>query len=211
MQIAVSFLGIEKDLVKNLQLLNKTDVDYFHYDIMDGKFVENKTGLFKQDLAISKTLKKSFDVHLMVDDVKKYVDQYMLLKPEWITFHLEIGDTDNLIKYIKDKKIDVGISIKPNTAIDKLLPFLAKVDVVLIMSVEPGAGGQRFLKKAIDRINYLYKYRQEHNLKYIIQVDGGINDKTIKMVRTADVVVVGSFITNSNDYQKKLDLLRERK
>lgn len=208
MKIAVSFLGIKNNLTTNIKKLNQLDFDYFHFDIMDGNFVKNKSRTFLEDQEIAKLMKKKFDIHLMVSDVKAYIDQYQKLKPMWLTFHVEVRDVDYLIDYLKSKNIKVGLSLKPKTKIEKLIPYLDRIDQVLIMSVEPGYGGQLFLKSAIKKIDYLYEYRQKHNLKYLIQVDGGINDKTIAYCKNADIAVVGSFITNKN-YQQQIELLKE--
>ncbi len=207
MKIAVSFLEIKKNLIENIKKLNNAKISTFHFDIMDGCFVLNKTRDFEEDKQLAQIMAKPFDVHLMVKDVKKYVDWYAKLNPEWITFHLEIGNTKELIKYIKRKKLDVGISIKPDTSIEKIIPYLDEIDVVLLMSVPPGKGGQKFLKKTTARIEYLYKYRQQKNLSFLIQVDGGINDKTIKEVSKADVVVVGSYITKCKEYDNQVENL----
>ncbi len=207
MKISVSFLSIEESLIPKLVKLNKTSADFFHFDIMDGDFVENKTRNFAIDTIISKVLKKPYDVHLMVKDVKKYVDDYSKLKPTHITFHLEVGNTKELIEYVKEKNIEVGISLKPATPIKDLLPYLKDIDVVLVMSVEPGKGGQEFLEEAVTRIDYLEKYRHEHNLAFMIQVDGGINDETIKKCQNADIAVVGSYIVNSENYEEQISKL----
>ena len=112
-----------------------------------------------------------------------------------------------MINYIKNLGIKVGLSIKPNTPIESIIPYLKDIDLVLIMSVEPGMGGQQFITNSIDRINYLKEYRSINNLDYVIEVDGGINDETIKLVNS-DISVVGSFITKSDNYQEQVNKLK---
>ena len=207
MKISASFLSIKDNLEENIKRLDQTSIDYLHLDIMDGNFVENKTWSFRTIKKILKGTTKKKDVHLMVSDVKKYVKKYMKLKPEIITFHIEASNASfELIKMIKDKKIKVGISIKPNTSVDAIIDYLPYVDVILVMSVEPGRGGQDFIPSTVDKINILKKLRKDNNYNYLIEVDGGINDTTVKLV-DVDIAVVGSFITNNN-YQEQINKLK---
>ena len=200
MKIAGSFLKIKDDINKIKELEKNTD--QIHFDIMDGKFTDNKTNI--KDIHIEKDI----DIHLMVLDIKSYVDKVLKYNPKYITFHLEA--TDNIIEdinYIKDKKIKVGIAINPDTDIEKIYKYLNKIDLVLLMSVPPGKGGQKFIDIS-QKLNKLYNYRKENNLSFIIEVDGGINNETIKKVSKADIVVCGSYITDSNDYNKQVKLLK---
>ena len=144
----------------------------------------------------------------MVEDVKKYINDFSKLNPEYITFHYEATNNPmNEINLIKQKNIKVGISIKPDTDVKKLLPYLEYVDLVLIMSVEPGKGGQKFLDSSIEKIDYLYKIRKKCNYKYVIEVDGGVNIETIDKCKKCDIVVVGSYITKNN-YEESINKLR---
>ena len=203
--LSVSILGIKEKIKKNLKKLDNLNIDYFHIDIMGGIFVENKTWEYKE---VKKNLKHRTtkkDVHLMVKDVKKYVDEYINLKPEIITFHYEATDNHiELINYIKGNNIKAGISIKPNTEVDKIKDLLNIVDLVLVMSVEPGKGGQKYIENSTNKINDLYNIRKENNYKYLIEVDGGINNKTKEYAKNADILVVGSYITNNN-YEEKIN------
>lgn len=199
MKLALSVLQIkDEEKLKSIKFL---DVDYIHLDIMDGIFVPNKT----DDISdIIKTLGKPIDVHLMVSDVISYINKYALLHPEFITFHVEaVEDPIEVINYIKSKNIKAGISIKPNTSIDEIKDYLDLVDLVLVMSVEPGYGGQKYLDSATNKINELKAY----NGKFKIEVDGGINDETIKNVTSCDMVVVGSYITNG-DYETQIKKIK---
>lgn len=200
MKIAGSFLKVQNDIKKIKELEKNTD--QIHFDIMDGIFTENKTNI--KDIQI----KKDIDIHLMVLDIKSYVDKVLKYNPKYITFHLEA--TDNIIgniNYIKEKNIKVGLAINPETDIEKIYKYLDKIDLVLLMSVPPGKGGQKFTDIS-NKLNKLYNYRKENNLSFIIEVDGGINNETIKKVEKADVVVCGSYITDSTNYENQVKQLK---
>ena len=139
----------------------------------------------------------------MVHDIEHYVDLYKSFHPIYMTFHLEA--TEEVLSCIDKIKAysKVGISIKPNTNVAEIFPYLDQIDLVLLMSVEPGFGGQTFIDIK-EKIEILKKYRQEKNLSFIIEIDGGINSDTIKKVEDADMVVVGSYITNSMDYEAQI-------
>ena len=198
MKISASFLTI--DNIENVNKLVNCDIDYLHLDIMDGIFVSNKNEVFNI------TNKKPLDVHLMVNDVYKYIDIYKKLNPLFITFHYEaVTDVLDAINYIKKFNIKVGLSIKPSTKVEEIIPYLPYLDLVLVMSVEPGLGGQQFIMDTINKIKKL----KELKGNYLIEVDGGINDNTIKLVNDADIVVVGSYIT-SGDYEERIKNLKEK-
>lgn len=205
MKISASFLKIQ-DQKENIKLLD-TQADYMHFDIMDGKFVKGKTLDFDVLLETSKSINKPKDVHLMVNDIYKYVDMYSKTNPEFITFHIEATNEPlKVIEYIKAKNIKVGISLNPDTDIKKIIPYLDKVDLVLVMSVVPGKGGQPFID-ITSKLDYLDNYRKNNNLNYLIEVDGGINNQTITKVWQADIAVVGSFITDSSNYKGQFEKL----
>ena len=202
--LSVSILGIKEKIKKNIKKLDNLNIDFFHIDIMDGIFVENTTWEYKEIKKIVKHRKTKKDIHLMVKDVKKYIDDFINLKPEIITFHYEATDNHiELIKYIKRHNIKAGISIKPNTEVEKIKELLNIVDLVLVMSVEPGKGGQKYIDNSTNKINELYNIRKENNYKYLIEVDGGINKETKEYAKNADILVVGSYITNNN-YEEKI-------
>ena len=207
MKIAASFLDIKENIVEEVTKLSNEDVEYMHLDVMDGIFVENKTYTYEQFYDIVKFVTKPKDVHLMVSDVKKYIDEFANLNPEFITFHFEaVSEVSSVINYIHEKGIKVGISIKPSTDISEIVEYLDYIDLVLVMSVEPGRGGQTFIENSVKKIEGLYNLRENENYNYLIEVDGGINDQTIKLCEKADICVVGSFITkqNYNEAIKKL-------
>lgn len=201
--LSVSVLGI-KDNVDKLLSIDNLNPEYIHLDIMDGLFVSNIT-----DMSNLPLMKTSKDVHLMVDDVKKYVDIYKKYNPEYITFHLEINDDiDELIDYIHSLGIKVGISIKPNTPVSSLIKYLSRIELVLVMSVEPGKGGQPFLINSIEKVEELAKLRSDNDYNYVIEIDGGINAETKKLVPLCDIFVVGSYITSSDDYKSRISSLK---
>lgn len=202
--ISVSILGIN-EIKEKLEEIDNTTCDYIHIDIMDGIFVPNKVE-YNNEYRFNKKI----DIHLMVEDVEKYIEKYKILNPTYITFHFEINQNiKKIIEKIKENNIKVGISIKPNTDINLIKPYLNMIDLVLVMSVEPGFGGQKFIENSTNKINTLKKIREENNYKYLIEVDGGINIDTIDKVKNADIKVVGSYITNSQNYQEKIDTLKK--
>jgi len=172
---------------------------------MDGKFVPNYTYNHSMLKDIKPYSKQFFDCHLMIIEPEKQYHKYIEAGADLVTFHLEAAaDPLDLITKIKRRRKKVGISIKPNTAIDLLEPYLPLVDLVLVMSVEPGKGGQKFLTNSLDKIRYLNQKRKDNNYDYLIEVDGGINFVTAEQVRDAgcDVIVVGSFIFNKDNREE---------
>ena len=206
-KIAGSFLKIQddKDKIKKLDEV----CDLIHFDVMDGQFTERASRPIDKMRDVIKGLRNNFDVHLMVLDLKKYIDEVSLLNPSYITFHLESTcDITNIVSYIHSKGIKAGIAINPETEVSKIYPYLESIDLVLVMSVKAGAGGQKFIN-ITNKIDDLINYRKDNNLDYIIEVDGGINDDTIKFVKNVDIVVAGSFITDSNDYKGQFYKLKK--
>jgi len=208
MKIAASFLDIKEPVVDEVLKLSMEDIDYLHLDVMDGIFVENKTFTFEEFYNITRFTTKLKDVHLMVSDVKKHIDEFAKLNPEFITFHYEaVSEISSVINYIHEKGIKVGVSIKPSTDVSEIIDYLNYIDLVLVMSVEPGKGGQAFIEDSIKKIEQLYILREKHNYNYLIEVDGGINNETIKLCDKADIAVVGSYITKQ-DYEEAIKKLR---
>ena len=212
MKVSVSFIKNKyNDEKKTIEEINYTSADYIHVDIMDGKFVENKNYDIKDISLFLRENVKPLDVHLMCCDLEKYIVEYADLMPEFITFHLEATDKVNeMIDMIHSYGIKCGISIKPNTSVKELLPYLDKIELVLIMSVEPGKGGQKFMPIALDKIKYLKDIKDKHNFHYLIEVDGGINVNTAKLVKDAgcDVIVVGTYLMNSENFHECYEELK---
>ena len=201
--IDVSILGIKENKINNYKKLDNSSCDMIHIDIMDNKFVPNYN-LYESDYIFN----KDHDIHLMVEDVSHYIDKYKYLNPKYITFHIEVKeDILFLINKIKSNNIKVGLAIKPNTDINLIKPYLNLIDLVLVMSVEPGFGGQKYIENSTNRINEFIKLREENNYHYLIEVDGGINNNTFN-INNADIKVVGSYITNSDNYEDKINELK---
>ena len=209
MKVSVSFIKSSKDVKETIDLINKTDANFLHVDVMDGSFVENKNFSFQEFLEWQKDNEKLLDVHLMCSNPKKYIKEYVNLNTEYITIHAELDrDLKELLSLIHCYGVNAGLSIKPDTKVDKIMNYLYDIEQVLIMSVEPGKGGQDFTNSVIPKIEELKKIREENGLDFIISIDGGINDKTIEKVKDCDMVVSGSYVCISDNYQEQIDKLR---
>ncbi len=206
MKISVSILNA-KDKKETIKILNNTDISYFHIDVMDGQFVSQVSLPVKEIIEISEVSEKKLDIHLMHSSPLSYIEKIKDLKNiEYITIHLEIEeDIQNTLNKIKEYGFKSGISIKPNTDINKLIPYLNDIDLILIMTVEPGLGGQSFLENSPTRIKAIKNLIKDKNI--LLEVDGGINDKTIRLVKDADMAVVGSYITTSDNMIEKVKTL----
>lgn len=208
MLVSTSFLS-SNNIPRDLKKLNETDTDYIHVDVMDGKFVPNKTMPFSEMKNIYKYTSKRLDVHLMVNDPTKYINDYATLNTEYITIHEEIDvDIIEMLKLIKSYGIKCGLAIKPDTLVSDLVPYLPLLDLVLVMSVEPGAGGQKFIMESEDKIKEVKTLIDTYNLSTKISVDGGINSETKDYCSLCDILVSGSYIINSLDFSKQIDSLR---
>ena len=188
--------------------------DFIHCDVMDNKFVENKTYDFNFVKTLNAQTLIPLDVHLMTEEPFVSLENYIKSGANILTVHYEaFKDKKQLIEafnYIKRKGCLAGLSFKPSTNHHEIKPFLFYVDIVLIMSVEPGESGQNFLNKTFDIISDISKFRQDNNLNYKIEVDGGINDKNAHVISElgADILVSGSFVYNSEDKLKAIKKLR---
>ncbi len=209
MKVSASFLSCQK-IIPAIKQLSLTDVDYIHVDFIDGKFVVGKTIPFRKLKQISKVSSKRLDIHLMTNQLTKYIKKFALLNCEYITFHVEVGE--NIEKYIQsihDYGIKCGLAINPSTDLEIIKPYLSMVDMVLVMSVVPGYGGQEFMPESVGKVKKLRNYLKEKGLDVIVNIDGGITDKTIRDVKPfVDMVVSGSYITNSDDFQDRINRLR---
>lgn len=190
------------DLQKDLDELKKSNIKYIHLDIMDGKFVPNISFGFPIIKNIRKDNDFIFDTHLMIDEPIRYIDEFKKSGSDIITVHYEAcKDIDETIKKIKESGLKVGLSFKPKTDINKIIPYLEKIDLCLVMSVEPGFGGQSFMEDSIEKIKTIRKYIDENNLSCLVEVDGGIKDYNLKKVidAGADLVVSGSDIFSNKE------------
>lgn len=206
MKISVSILKEKENYKEAIEKLNNTSCDYIHIDVLDNTFVKQKSFEYNNFLNIE--FNKKIDVHLMSNNLDEQIDNFSKLNPEYITIHEEVKDTIKYINKIKNKGIKVGLAINPETDIENVYPYLEIVDLILIMSVHPGKGGQEFMPEVIGKLQELKEIQDRYN--FIIEVDGGINDETIKYVnRYVDLVVSGSYITNSSNYEEKIESLNE--
>ncbi|MCI7554301.1 MAG: ribulose-phosphate 3-epimerase [Tenericutes bacterium] len=204
MKIAVSFIKSKYDDITTIQKIDETSADYLHVDIMDGKFAGQKNYSVEDIINLAKHTSKLLDIHLMVLNPESYIEGLAHLNVKCITFHVEATDKVNeIIDLIHSYGIKAGISLNPETSVEKIKPYLDRIDEVLIMTVHPGKGGQTFIEEMTKKIDEL------NNLgDYILAVDGGINAETIKLVKKADMAISGSFICESNDYEKSIEILR---
>ena len=197
MKVSVSILSSTikaQDIVKKL---DNTSCDFIHVDIMDGKFVENKTWTYSEIKKIASFSNKPLDVHLMVEKPKKYIEDYAMLNTDRIIFHYEATkDIDEMIDYVKNYGLKVGIAINPDTDEKVLYPYLKKIDEVLVMSVVPGKSGQSFIETSVNKIKNIKEEIVKQNLNTQISVDGGINNETGLLCKEAgcDILVSASYI-----------------
>ncbi len=208
--ISTSILSIKEDIEENIKKLDDTKTTFMHIDVMDGIFVSNNSISYDVYENLLKDVKTPLDVHLMVSDVKKYIDLYKNINPLIITFHYEAVENHiEIIEYIKSFNIKAGMAIKPDTKVEEIMDILPYLDLVLVMSVEPGYGHQEFIYDSPVKINELDKIRKDKNYAYLIEVDGGVNDITAKLCNNADIVVSGSFITDSDSYDEQIEKIKK--
>ena len=211
MKIAPSMLSCDFskvcDEIKEIEKLT----NIIHLDVMDGHFVPNITF----GASIIKTWRKCsdiiFDTHLMIENVYKYIDDFCDCGSDYVTFHVEVDENiDKIIDRIHEKGKKAGLSIKPKTDVKVIEKYLEKLDLVLVMSVEPGFGGQSFMHDMVQKVDQLIELRKENNYQYLISIDGGINKDTIKYVKDkCDIVVCGSFFFKGNKIDRMNELCKE--
>ncbi len=207
-KVSATFLS-SKNIPSDLIKLNTTDVDYIHVDFMDGKFVSNKTLPFSEMRHIGEYTSKRLDVHLMVKKPSKYIPLFAELNTEFMTFHIE-SDEDIIsnLEKIKSYSIGCGLAINPETKVNSLIPYLPYLDVVIVMGVAPGKGGQLFIPETEQKIKELKQLINSYHFTILINVDGGVNDQTKDLCYDADILTSGSYITNALDFQEKISSLR---
>ncbi|MBQ6991835.1 MAG: ribulose-phosphate 3-epimerase [Clostridia bacterium] len=216
-EISTSILTVEKEnATKTFYDLEVAGTDYYHIDIMDGKFVEKNTEeiMFEYTNTIKQISNIPLDVHFMVEDIQSNIDKYIPFNPNIITFHYEACKDDEevikFINYIKENNIKPAISIKPKTSIEKIKKFLPLLHMVLIMTVEPGKGGQKLIPETVEKVKELKAYLKENNLDTYIEVDGGVNKETANLVKEAgaDILVSGSAIISADDFKKAIEEMK---
>ena len=217
-EISTSILSMEKGEEAKVFLgLEKAKTDYIHIDVMDGKFVEKNTynKMLENVSYIRRISNIHLDVHLMVEDIGKSIEDFLPCEPNIITFHYEAcKNKEEVMKYInkiKENNCKVGLSVKPETNIEEIYEFLPYIHMCLIMTVEPGKGGQTLLTDMVDKIEKLKDYIDKNELEIDIEVDGGINLKTASSVKKAgaNILVSGTAILIAKDYKEIIDELKK--
>ena len=216
-EISTSILNVKKgEESKTFFALEKAKTDYFHIDVMDGKFVEKNTydKMFKYASYIKRISNLPLDIHLMVENVEEATEDYLALEPNSITFHYEAcKNKEEVWKYInkiKQNNCKVGLSIKPETNVEEIYEFLPYIHTCLIMTVEPGKGGQTLSGDMVDKIKTLKSYIDKNDIEIDIEADGGINLKTAESVAKAgaNILVSGTAILIAKDYKVIIDELK---
>lgn len=216
-EISTSILSVKKgEESQTFFELEAAKTDYFHIDVMDGKFVEKDN--YEKMLGYASYIKRisnlPLDVHLMVEDIKPAIDEFLSVEPNIITFHYEAcknkEEVYELIKYIKENNCKVGISVKPDTKIEEIYEFLPYIHMCLVMTVEPGKGGQTLITDMVKKIEKLKDYIKEQKIEIDIEADGGINLKTAPIIKKAgaNILVAGTAILMANDFKTIIDELR---
>ena len=209
--VAPSLLAAKK-IVEEAKAIENIENVWLHFDVMDGKFVPN-TSFSLDDLSLMRKETKLFlDVHLMIENPEKYFIDYVKNGADLVTVHYEaINELSSLIENIKKAGVKVGVSIKPKTDVEVLYPYLKDLDLVLVMSVEPGFGGQSFIPNALEKIEKLRKEIDKNNYNCLIEVDGGINKKTGDLCKKSgvDVLVAGSYLFGKEDILDRIEDLKK--
>lgn len=205
--LSADFANLERDI----QTVETNGADWLHIDVMDGHFVPNITIGIPVTASIKKVTKLPLDVHLMIENPEKYALDFIKAGADILTFHYEAMENDGkvleLIRFIKENNCKAGLSIKPKTQPEKILPFLKEVDLLLVMTVEPGFGGQKFMEDCAQKIKFI---RKNAPSSLIIQVDGGINADTGRICRNygANSLVAGNYIYKSADIKSAIAALK---
>ncbi len=216
-EVSTSILSVKKgEESKTFFALETAKTDYFHIDVMDGEFVEKNTyqSMLEYASYIRRISNAPLDVHLMVKNIKKAVNDFSAVEPNIITFHLEACENEEEvwenINYIKQNHCKVGISVKPNTNIEEVYQYLPYIHMCLVMTVEPGKGGQSYLSEMTEKVRTLKTYIDDNELEIDIEVDGGINLRTAPEVKKAgaNILVAGTAILNAVDYKVIIDELK---
>lgn len=203
--LACDFSNIELETKK----INTTDCEYIHLDVMDGEFVPNKT--FDYNFINTLKFNKIYDTHLMIKNPLSIIEKYYD-SSDIISFHVEAESKDDILNFLKNKPLNkkIGLSIKPKTDVSILVPFLPYLDMVMVMTVEPGFGGQKFMEENLSKVEELILLRNKFNYNFLIEVDGGVNGETVKLChdKGVDIVVAGTYIFKSDNYQERINSLR---
>lgn len=198
--VAPSILSADfAHLARDIERIEKAGADFVHVDVMDGHFVPNLTIGAPVVKSLRPVTRLPLDVHLMIEQPERYVEDFAKAGADYLTIHVEsTSAVESTLRRIRELKMKPGITLRPRTPLSSILPYVNQVDLILIMTVEPGFGGQSFMSDQVSKIKELRQYLRDHNLKALIEVDGGINEQTAKEVIDADVLVAGSYVFKNN-------------
>lgn len=199
-------------LGEEIKILEREKIPYIHIDVMDGHFVQNISMGVPIIDSIRKATNLVLDVHLMISNPEEYIERFAEVGADIINFHLEaVDDPEKVIKQIKATGKKCGVTINPETPVERLYGLIDHIDMVLVMSVHPGFGGQAFIPSSIDKVKKVYEYVKKNNLNVDIEIDGGVNRKNVKEVLEAgvNVVVVGSAIFKAKDIAYEVEQFNE--
>lgn len=206
-KVSVSFLN-SKNEAKDILKINNTSADYIHVDVMDGKFVKKKHKPYKMIYKMNSSITKRLDVHLMEKKPLKHINYFAALNTEYITVHVELDKVDKYLDLINQYGIKAGLAINPDTDESMLLPYINKIDLILIMGVYPGKGGQEFIDDTIKKIIRIKKIILKKKKKVLISVDGGVNGEVAKRLDFVDIIVSGNYVTSSDNFEGAIETLR---
>lgn len=208
--VAPSILSADfANLEKEIGAVTKAGADWIHVDVMDGHFVDNITIGVPVVKSVKKVSQIPLDVHLMIENPEKYIEAFVKAGSDYLTIHVEATkDPAAVLKRIRELGAKPGLTLRPRTSLEEILPFLPLIDLVLVMTVEPGFGGQSFMHDQVEKITRLRREIDRNQLQCLIEVDGGVNGETVAFLKDADVLVAGSYVF-SNDYQKAIQTLKQ--
>ena len=209
-KVAPSILSADfANLEKEIRAVTAAGADWIHVDVMDGHFVPNITIGIPVVQSLKKVSTLPLDVHLMIERPERYIEDFVKAGSDYLTIHVEsTQDPAAVLRRIRELGAKAGITLRPGTAVEKIIPFLTLCDLVLVMTVEPGFGGQSFMADQVEKIHLLRQLIEKQQLSTLIEVDGGINAETAKVCFEADVFVAGSYVFK-NDYAQAIKTLKQ--
>jgi len=202
--LSADFANLEREV----KAVAAAGADWIHVDVMDGHFVPNLTIGVPVVESLKKVSPVPLDVHLMIEKPERYIEDFINAGSDYLTIHVEATEKPHeILQRIRALGAKAGITLRPRTSLQEILPYLEEADLVLVMTVEPGFGGQSFMMDQVPKMKALREEREKRKLNYLIEVDGGVNDKTMSFCRDADVLVAGSYVFR-NDYGKAIATLK---